>query len=213
MYVDLPLHSPTIIPSEKPIFSVLLNHTIWSNLNPNKWCGATRPSGMALFSQYFWLLLRVLLVSLLLLLRIFTSSKLNSLQFHLWKLLEASSCLPAEPSNHCSGRTGAAGNPASSPNIYSWCESPGKGVLYRTSSQQSRLGIGLSWSWEPNWQSCHKRLFKTLGRFNSKYKTCRGSNQYKVCPQNWPINLKIQHWYCYLYWHKVIYSHRESGLF
>ena len=115
--------------------------------------------------------------------------------------------------SHCSERTGAAGNPASSPNICGWCESPGKGVLYRTSSQQSRLGIGLSWSWEPNWQSCHKRLFKTLGRFNSKYKTCRGSNQYKVCPQNWPINLEIQHWYCYLYWHKVIYSQRESGLF
>ena len=173
--------------------------------------GKAESSSVGLFSQYFWLLLRVDLVLLLLLLRIFTSSKLNSLQFHLWELLEASACLPAEPSNHCSGRTGAAGNPASSPNIYGWCESPGKGVLYRTSSQQSRLGIGLSW--EPNWQSCHKRLFKTLGRFNSKYKTCRGSNQYKVCPQNWPINLEIQHWYCYLYWHKVIYSQRESGLF
>ena len=186
--------------------------------------GKAESSSVGLFSQYFWLLLRVDLSSwyfwLLLLLRIFHSSKLNSLQFHLWELLKATACLPAklrillacddldllwkvwivhnegnltvgvlrhswpDPlggrwaktlslrsqsvrsvvdlnffgicyscldcpsvcntdqnikreggkwSNHCSERTGAAWNPGS-PNISGWCESPGKGVLYRTSS-------------------------------------------------------------------------------
>ena len=55
---------------------------------------------VGLFSPYFWLLLRVDSSSwyfwLLLLLQIFTSSKLNSLQFHLWELLEASVCLPTK---------------------------------------------------------------------------------------------------------------------
>ena len=49
------------------------------------------------------------------------------------------------------------------------CESPGKGVLYRTSSRLSRLGIGLSRSWEPGHQSWHKWLIKKFECSNMKY--------------------------------------------
>ena len=40
---------PSSLMKNPYIFSVLLNHIIWLNLNLNKWCGATPPSGMALF--------------------------------------------------------------------------------------------------------------------------------------------------------------------
>ena len=116
--------------------------------------------------------------------------------------------------SHCSQRTGAAGNPASSPNISGWCESPGKGVLYRTSSPHIKtwnrvvLILGTKLTELPQ-ETFQKLLDDPIQ--NTRQNT--SPNQYKVCPQSWPINLEIQHWYCYLYWHKVIYSHRESGLF
>ena len=50
---------PSSLQKNPYIFSVLINHTIWLNLNLNKWCSATPPSGMALlmsispFSAFF----------------------------------------------------------------------------------------------------------------------------------------------------------------
>ena len=47
---------PSSLKKNPYIFSVLLNHIIWLNLNLNKWCGATPPSGMVLFANNFpWL--------------------------------------------------------------------------------------------------------------------------------------------------------------